>query len=831
MSADDPRFDRIYMVGHAHLDPVWLWRWTEGYQEARATLHAAVKLLAENPDYVFTFEQMAVVDWIRESDPALFAQLQDLVAAGRIAMVGGWWVEPDCNLPSLEAFVRHGLLGQRYLLEHFGGIAGVGLNADPFGHSVVLPQILQGHRIDGYCFLRPGPEETEMPHTVFEWEGFGDARVLAYRIPHQYCSTAEAVDEHLNAAVDGIAPSVTGEAMVFYGVGNHGGGPTRRNLESIARIDASGAQGQLTMSGPDRYLKSVRDGGVEVPGWTGELQRHAAGCYAAHSGIKAMNVRAEAALVEAERYATLAARRGAMTYPGSALTDAWKTLLFNQFHDILPGSSLRVCYEDAAQQIGGAMDVADRVVNLAMQTTARDISIPEDETTQPVLVFNPHPHPVEVTAEVEVSFLPGEWALTDEEGNPVEWQRIRADATLREADIFRDRLRGRIAFRAALPALGHKLYRLRQVPARPEVAPDGVRAQGLTLENAHLRVTIDPDTGWLSELVTLADGQNFAPPAGARHTVVSEDTSDTWGHRVETYVGPGQAFEVEEVVLVDKGPVRATVKVISRLGASTLTEFFVLDAGATSLEIRCELDWHEKMSVLKLRYPSAIQSESALYQMQHGALERPADAKEYPGQRWVSVADGDRRLTVLNDAKYAYDCAGGDIGITAARSPVYAWHDPRELREGEHYHYQDQGRQHFTVRLLPQSGGDMAGAHRLADLMTAPPRVMMESFHDGPLAAEGSGISGLDDAPAIRLTAIKAWEDDTEATVLRFANDTDAPASADLTLHFLGGQTLAVALNPLEIGTWVVPASGAPFRVDLLEFPPDHPLPRLSDGV
>lgn len=831
MNAEKNRFDRLYMVGHAHLDPVWLWRWTEGYQEARATLHAAVKLLAENPDYVFTFEQMAVIEWIRESDPKLFEKLQELVAAGRIALVGGWWVEPDCNLPSLEAFVRQGLLGQRYLLEHFGGIATVGLNADPFGHSAVLPQILQGQRIGGYCFLRPGPHETAMAHTIFDWQGMGGASVLAYRIPHEYCSTSEAIDDHLNAAVSKIAPSVNSEAMVFYGVGNHGGGPTRRNLESIARIDAEGHHGRLIMSGPGRYLDMVRDSDQKIPQWQGELQRHAAGCYAAHAKIKQLNLKAEAILVEAECYATLAARRGAMSYPAEALTAAWKDLLFNQFHDILPGSSLKVCYDDAEHQVGGVIAAADRIINLAMQTTARDIAIPEDEKSQPVVLFNPHPYPVDVTAELELSFLPGDWALTDETGTPVEWQKIRADATIQEKDIFRDRLRGRIAFSATLPALGYKLYRLHQVAERPVVKTTSVKAAGLTMENAHLRVTIDPATGWLSELVTLADGRNYAPQPGAVHTVVTPDQSDTWGHRVESYVAEGKAFEIEDVRLIDEGPVRSTIRVTSRYGQSRLTEHFVLDAGARALEIRCELDWRETLSVLKLRYPSAINADKALYQMQHGALERPADANEYPGQRWVSVAGNGQRLTVINNAKYAYDCDKGDIGITAARSPVYAWHDPRELRDNEHYHYQDQGLQSFTVKLLPQTDDDMSEAHRLADLMLTPPRLMMESFHPGTLPAETAGISGLETVRGLRLTAIKAWEDDPEGLVIRLANDTQESVAAQLVLHFRDDFELPVTLGPEEIGTWVIPADGAAFKADLLEFAVDRDLPHLSKGV
>ncbi|TCT41994.1 alpha-mannosidase [Martelella mediterranea] len=832
MSEQKSRFATIHMVGHAHLDPVWLWRWTEGYQEARATLAAAVALLEEFEDYVFTFEQVAVVDWIRESDPKLFARLRELVACGRIAMVGGWWVEPDCNLPNLESFVRQGLIGQRYLLEHFGGIANVGLNADPFGHSAALPQVLAGHRIASYCFLRPGPHEIDMPHTLFEWQGLGGASVAAYRIPHEYCTTAEDVDRHMESAISKIGAALEDEAMVFYGVGNHGGGPTRRNLKSIEALNADGRFGKLIMSGPDRYFEARRKNGKPMPVHEGELQRHAAGCYAAFAKIKQMNLKAEAALLEAERYATLSAATQGVPYPREKLDEAWKTLLFNQFHDILPGSSILPACEDAVHALGGVIATADRVTNRALQIAARDIAIPADEETQPVIVFNPHPFEAEITAELELSFLPGNWIVSAEDGEETPWQKIRADATIREEDIFRDRYRARIAFPARVPAFGHRLYRVRRTDAPQAIPQVQARAHGITIENAHLRVTINPQTGWLDEFVTLANGQDLAPAKGAIHTVVSADGSDTWGHRVETYVGQGRQFEVESIHIEDAGPVRAAIRVNVRLGRSRLTELFVLDSDARSLEIRTEIDWHEELHLLKLRYPTAISASTARYQMQYGYVERPADGLEYPGQRWVSVAGSDgKRISVINNAKYAYDCVDGDIGITAARSPVFAWHDPRELRDNEHYHYQDQGLQRFSVRLLPQTGDDMAEANRLAEMMVMPPRVMMESFHPGDMPAARGLISGLEEAPGLRLTALKPWEDDPAATVMRFVNDTSGPIAARLGLDYAGGHLLSLDLEPFEIRTLAVTPSGKIVTLDLLEFEPDRQLNLLSEGI
>ncbi|ASJ70741.1 alpha-mannosidase [Granulosicoccus antarcticus] len=829
-----PRFDRIFMVGHAHLDPVWLWRWTEGYQEARATVHAAIKLLAEDKNYVFTLEQMAVLDWVRESEPQLFEQVQRYVEQGRISLVGGWWIEPDCNLPALESFVRQGLLGQRFMLRHFGHIASLGLNADPFGHSAALPQVLRQQRIDSYCFLRPGPTETDMPYTWFDWLGIDGTSVQAYRIPHEYCCGGEDIASHMQSAVETVAPTTLGDAMVFFGVGNHGGGPTRRNLQSLHSLNESGRFGELIPAGPERFFEEVRSSGLVPPRWHGELQRHAAGCYSAHSEIKRINLRGELRLLEAERFATIVHRLHGIAYPTDEFDSAWKTLLFNQFHDILPGSAIETAYDDARHQLGGVIATADKATNLALQSIARSIHIPLDEATQPLLVFNPHPFAIKTMVEIELAFTTGSWSLADEAGKQLSWQQIQPMATMRENDSFRNLYRRRILFEAQVPALGHQLYRLevdKQSP--PTLAAAAVTACGTTLENSCLRVTIDPNTGWVSELVLKDRQVNFAPASGCAHTVVTDDQSDTWGHRVESYAQPGSSFVVDSLTIVECGPIRAAIRVDSSWGTSRLSEVYSITADSDVIDLEVSLDWREQRKLLKLRFPSAIKTDQMLYQIQTGSIMRPADGNENPGQRWISVCDKhapeQSRLTVINDAKYAYDCCGGDMGITIARSPVYAWHDPETLAPDRLYSHQDQGIQRFTCRIVPQlDGGDLNVVEQLTAELCTPLRIMMESFHEGEINTSRGLIDGLDEAAGVMVSAIKPWEEDPSHTLIRLVNHSNITCRKELVLGFLNNRPLSVELEALQIKSWVIPPQDdvAPFEVDLLEFRPDHPLPR-----
>ncbi|HEY9290027.1 MAG TPA: hypothetical protein VIP98_01990, partial [Microlunatus sp.] len=220
---------RIHLIGNAHLDPVWLWPWQEGYAEARATFASAIERMDEYEDFIFSCDQIVLLAWVKESDPVLFARIRERAAEGRWVNVGGWWVEPDCNTPMGESFVRQGLYGQRFLLAEFGKAATVGMNVDPFGHNAMIPAILRGQGMDSYTFLRPGPHEADLFDTPFWWQAPDGSRVLASRIPFEYCSPpgdiAGQAEKALGQLDRGFSPM-----MVFYGVGNHGGGPTKANI-------------------------------------------------------------------------------------------------------------------------------------------------------------------------------------------------------------------------------------------------------------------------------------------------------------------------------------------------------------------------------------------------------------------------------------------------------------------------------------------------------------------------------------------------------------------------------------------------------------------------
>jgi alpha-mannosidase len=699
---------KLHMIGNAHIDPVWLWQWPEGYQEVRATFASALDRMDEYPDFVFTSDSIAFFAWVDEHDPPLFERIRARIADGRWQVIGGWWLEPDCNIPGGEALVRHALYGQRYLREKFGLTATTGANLDSFGHNATIPQLLAKSGMDSYVFLRPGPHELTLPGPIFWWQSPDGSRVLAYRIPHEYCSPGADLGNHVDKALAQL-PAEPPELAVFYGVGNHGGGPTKANLDSIARLNATGGLPPLELSSLRSFFDSVarRDG---VPAHAGELQHHGVGCYTSHSGIKRWNRRAENLLQRAEKWAVVAEALGGPAYPRAELEQAWKLLLFNQFHDTLAGTSIAPAYEDARDQLGHASSIASLAFNRAVQSIARRIDIPLDERTHPVVVFNPHPWPLRSDVELEFTgFANDEPRLVDDEGRAVPIQRTRSKTTMSGA-------RGRFVFCAEVPPLGYRVYRL---------LPGGERCQ--------------TPVGQVS--------------VAMRRAVVVDDRSDTWGHRVRAYDQEIGEFEVVSQRVIESGPVRTILRVDSRYGDSTLREDYVFSPNLPYVDVRITVDWREQLKLLKLRYAAGA-AESATFEVPYGHIDRAADGDEQPGQAWVSMSG----LAVLNDGKYGFDARDSEIGVSVVRSPVWAWHEPRELEPGGDFEYMDQGRQELTIRLVPHDGDwRAANVVRLAAELNQPPFALLESFHDGDLPPRGSHAD--DGGGSVVATVLKAGED------------------------------------------------------------------------
>ncbi|HEX2978878.1 MAG TPA: glycoside hydrolase family 38 C-terminal domain-containing protein, partial [Anaerolineaceae bacterium] len=693
---------KLHMIGNAHIDPVWLWQWQEGFHEVKATFRSALDRMKEYDDFVFTASSAALYEWVEQSDPAMFAEIQQRVKEGRWSIVGGWWIEPDCNIPNGESFARQALYGQRYFKEKFGVTARVGYAIDSFGHHGMLPQLLRKSGLTSYVFLRPMPFEKALPGGLFWWESDDGSRVMGLRVPFEYLSWGREVDEHVRRCAGEIKDPVN-EFVCFYGVGNHGGGPTKENIESIRRLNNVSDLPNLEFSSLDRFFDAAVEKGWSLPVVHTDLQHHASGCYAAHSGIKRWNRKAENRLAVAEKWSTIASLVTGQSYPAN-LAQAWKDVLFNQFHDIMAGTSLEVAYDDARDHFGEALTIADRAANLAMQSFEWNIRIDPAEAMYPLVVFNPLAFPVRTTVKVEAIPWRDDSFLLDDTGKVVPHQSMQSSSVA-----------GRICltFPVELPAMGYRTNRFYMVPpqgdAHQPIRTTSVQAADTLLENDRFRLEFDPETGSIASLFDKSVGvQAFAGLAA--HPVVLEDNTDTWSHLTFKWDKVVGEFKAESIRLVEHGPVKSVVRITSTYESSRLIQDFTIYADLERIDVSAIVNWNEQFKMLKLRFPVNVKFMRVTREIPYGHIDCFANGEEEPMQRWVDVSGTSRDkeaqygVSILNDGKYSMDVNVRDIGLTVLRSPAYANHMPSTLDPGGLYSFFDHCKIPIAHQQLRQDG-------------------------------------------------------------------------------------------------------------------------------
>lgn len=786
----------LYLIGNAHIDPVWFWQWPEGFHEVKATFRSALDLMKEFPEFVFVASSAAFYEWVEHSDPELFAEIQQRVSEGRWGLVGGWWIEPDCNLPCGESFVRQGLYGQRYFMEKFGRIAKVGYNVDSFGHNGMLPQILKKSGLDCYIFMRPMPYEKDLPGRLFWWESTDGSRILTYRLPFDYAADEDELEEHVSRCAQEVQPLFSA-GMCFYGVGNHGGGPTRKSLEAIRRMDRKGKGPKLVCSRPEAYFEAVKEHTEKLPVVKDELQHHASGCYSAHSGVKRWNRQVESRLLMAEKFAAIAEIVAGQPYPDD-FSQAWKAVLFNQFHDVLAGTSLEAAYEDARNFYGQALSISDRALTFAVQSLAQAIHIPVEADSQPIVVFNPHTWAVRCPIEIEYR-IRGQSALRDEAGSLIPIQHLCPAATAN--------WRGRLVFMADLPPLGYRVYHHVQSDESTVSFPE-LEAGEDFIENEFLRLEVDVHTGCIARLYDKRGSVNvFAGPAA--RPVVLDDPSDTWSHGVFRFDQEIGSFTARSLQLVERGAVKATLRLISEYGSSRLIQDFSLYAQSAWVEVKVRVDWREQHKMLKLRFPVNVQQANVVNEIAYGAVQRFADGEEEPMQSWVDISGFAAEtgepygLSLLNDGKYSFDARQADLGFTVLRSPIYAHHAPAVPQSGELYDYIDQGQQKFTYRLLPHWGSWLeARVVREAAVFNQPPVGFIGTFHpQGRLPQVNSFASA---EPASIFVSVLKKAEQGDDLILRAYQAGPSSEHAVIRLPFLN-RVLEADFGPWEIKTFRIP--------------------------
>jgi len=680
----------FHLIANAHLDPVWLWDWKEGLNEGLITCRTVLDLMDENPDLTFIRGESAIYQHIEQTEPETFARIKRYVRSGRWDVVGGTVIQPDTNLPATETFARHFLHGQRYFIEKFGKPTRVAWAADSFGHAAGLPEILVHAGIEYYACTRPPPSLFPTAKPAFWWEGPGSSRVLTYRPSVGWYGTFRQetpgrLDEYLAEARKFGLHNVA----CFYGLGNHGGGPTRAMLRQIQEWQAKHPEIRVVHSGLHRFFEALRDelhskGDGFVPSHRGELNYVLRGCYSSAARFKFPYRQTEAILSRAET--TDAVIRAGLTQPPADLASAWDAVLFNSFHDILPGSSIERAYTDQLAWLGTAFHQAQQAELAALNALAARIDTRVNTPTADMpaglagLVWNPHPWRFKGHIEFEGAL---DYRFIDKYYNNVDAVPVQVLGPNRKPLPFQ------IINNEHASAPKHA-WRKRAV------IPVDIRPMGWTvLEMAYVenpKLTAPPKTAvkvtasgalnngiWRVAAKVGASGIQIARKGrklfGSRglSAVVFRDPYGSWGDMSEDPHGMkiNQVLEtwvVKQIQALERGPQRGTVwlRLAGRHSWMDLT--ISLDQGRDAVDVSARILWNERSSRLKLVMPGGDRAE---FEVPGGTIER-GPAGEVPGGRWVRVQGKRGGFGFASNALYNFDSSNGDFRATIVRASRYA---------------------------------------------------------------------------------------------------------------------------------------------------------------
>jgi len=743
----------LHLVGQAHLDPVWIWPWRDGVSEAMTTLQSAVNFLDSEPDFKFTRASSEIYRWVQQADPRLFERIKHYVAEGRWEIVGGWVEQPDCNLPSTESFVRQSLYGKSYFQQEFGVDVKIGYNVDSFGHSVGLPQLLKRAGFTHYICMRPMVWETDLP-ALFWWESPDGSRVLTWKLPQNYGqephADADRFEQDVRQAVEvGFAPGMQ-HGMFFYGVGNHGGGPTRRQLDRIRQLQNDPEMPEIKFSTVAEYFAAIEadPAMADVPVIKTELNKHAPGCYSAHARIKRDARRAERQLVLAETAAT-ASRIATPNPPLAAnLQRPWEHLLFNQFHDILGGTCTPTNDPSIRDRFGAAIHPADEVATLALHRVAREVDlsgVPEGA----LFLWNPLPWPrlVEVGFDTFQAPNGGEplkrlVAPDGEKDYPIQW--TNAEPCFGPMGMEWKRLNAVVP----LPACGYRVFTLDAAEPTRHTAP---------LEPCFLA---DEENPGIYEWDTPCGDKLLAAPISLS---IWQDTGDTWGHKLDGYDECIGTPALKESTVLVEGPLMRCVRQRATWKNSEIMIHFRQWIHQPGIEISLRVNWQEHREILRLEIPTALTHAITAAASPGANVERPTNSGEQPASEWVVLTGllGEvqtESVQLVTDGGLSYSSAEGCLRAIVTRSAYYAHHHPKSPQDPLENPLLDQGWQESRFWINAGTGNFNAiNAHRYAAEVLHTAERVYDSAHPGTLPREASLISV---EPAnVTMTACKLAED------------------------------------------------------------------------
>lgn len=663
----------VHLIFNAHIDPVWLWPWSAGLDEVLNTCTSVCDLLDRHPEVVFTRGEAWVYQQIEIMSPALMKRIRAHMAAGRWQLVGGWYIQPDCNLPSRRGFERQIELGRKFFRSRFGKFPRTAFNVDSFGHAATLPDIMASYGQRNYVMMRPQEHEMDLPSRLFRWRGPEGGEVTTFRIAKAYCTSTGLMDDHVEAALTEL-PEGIDHTMCFVGVGDHGGGPTEVLVQWCLDNRDRFPGARLEFSSPDRFFKAIRRQTERLPVVEGELQHHAIGCYSVHRPVKLGLKRAETRLQQAEH--ALAEDRSLQRSHGAGLERAWEWACFTAFHDTLGGTCLPSAYRQVDGHVGAATCAADEVVCLRLRRLMAEL--PADPR-QRLVVANWSGREfgdlVEHEPWLEWTEWQDDWVLRDETGTVVPHQLIAAEAV-------RDNMT-RLLFPLQVAAGGHRVLRITRGEPMGRPAARGVK---MTVgSNGELRLN--------------RRGRRLRLP----FLRLREDKTDTWSHGIDRFAErelPGVKWT--DVACIETGPLREAWRSRGKIGRSRVELEWRFYPDHDHYDIILTVDWRERHRVLQLVCAPVGGIRSHTDGIPGGILQRDARGAERPLRDFTRIET--RRGTpygVVAPDAFSIAATGREVTLTLLRASVMAHHvpaPPQKIRRK----FSDQGEHTLSFRIHPE---------------------------------------------------------------------------------------------------------------------------------
>ncbi len=693
----------LYFDANAHIDAAWLWRKKETIEVCKNTFNSVFNVMQAYPGFTYTQSAAQYYDWMEKIYPDVFQKIVDNVYNNRWELTGGMWIEPDCNLIDGVSWNRQLLYAKNYFKTKFGKNVKIGWNPDSFGYNWNMPMIYKNAGINSFITQKIGWNETNVfPYRVFWWESPDGSRILSY-FPFDYVNTITQAYQLVDWLRQFEANTGFKKMMVLFGVGDHGGGPTKEMLARIEHLKTIEFFPNVEYGMAEQYLNWLNEQNLSsLPVWKDELYlEYHQGTFTTQAKMKKYNRMSEVLLTNAEKFSSMAKLFGGKYYSAD-LDTAWKYAMFNQFHDILPGSSIGEVYEDASEDYSDVIETGNFLLKNALIDLSKKINTSSVKNGRPLIVFNSlgWKRTDIVTIELEKGDM-NEYTILTTRGKQIPSQRI-----------LNGRYGSKIIFLAdEVPGIGYKTFVRKN--GKASYIKTSLKATENSLENEFFAIRINPSTGYISSIVDKRNNKEILASEGNELQLL-EDKPTAWEAWNLGLTGVKYPLHFDKLEVIESGPVRAIVRAYFSylkpgvkkdyptpdFPSSFIYQDIILYAGIDRIDLKTTADWHEEKTMLKAAFTLTVKDTSATYEIPYGTIKRSTKREtnwqkaryEVPAIRWADLSDYNYGVSLLNSSKYGYDIKDNVMRLSLLRSPK--WPDPNA----------DMGKHKIDYALYPHSG-------------------------------------------------------------------------------------------------------------------------------